>query len=92
MPAVLQFNKIAICDDIKRASNYLDIRGGFDGFCEYVDNLNASLGIPKTLTELGVKDPDIKRIVAGALVDPSTGGNPVAMTEENTTKLLLSCI
>ena len=92
MPAVLQFNKIAICDDIKRASNYLDIRGGFDGFCEYVDNLNASLGIPKTLTELGVKDPDTKRIVAGALVDPSTGGNPVAMTEENTTKLLLSCI
>jgi alcohol dehydrogenase class IV len=92
MPAVLQFNKIAICDDIKRASNYLDIRGGFDGFCEYVDNLNASLGIPKTLTELGVKDPDIKRIVAGALVDPSAGGNPVAMTEENTTKLLLSCI
>ena len=92
MPAVLQFNKIAICDDIKRAANYLDIRGGFDGFCEYVDNLNASLGIPKTLTELGVKDPDIKRIVAGALVDPSTGGNPVAMTEENTTKLLLSCI
>ena len=92
MPAVLQFNKIAICDDIKRAANYLDIRGGFDGFCEYVDNLNTSLGIPKTLTELGVKDPDIKRIVAGALVDPSTGGNPVAMTEENTTKLLLSCI
>lgn len=92
MPAVLQFNKIAICDDIKRAANYLDIRGGFDGFCEYVDNLNASLGIPKTLTELGVKDPDIKRIVAGALIDPSTGGNPVVMTEENTTKLLLSCI
>ena len=92
MPAVLQFNKIAICDDIKRASNYLDIRGGFDGFCEYVDNLNTSLGIPKTLTELGVKDPDIKRIVAGALIDPSTGGNPVVMTEENTTKLLLSCI
>ena len=51
-----------------------------------------SLGIPKTLTELGVKDPDIKRIVAGALIDPSTGGNPVVMTEENTTKLLLSCI
>lgn len=92
MPAVLQFNKIAICDDIKRAANYLDIRGGFDGFCEYVDNLNTSLGIPKTLTELGVKDPDIKRIVAGALIDPSTGGNPVVMTEENTTKLLLSCI
>jgi len=92
MPAVLQFNKIAICDDIKRAANYLDIRGGFDGFCEYVDNLNTSLGIPKTLTELGVKDPDIKRIVAGALIDPSTGGNPVVMTEENTTKILLSCI
>ena len=34
---------------------------------------------------------DIDRVVAGALSDPSTGGNPVEMTPENTRKLLLAC-
>ena len=92
MPAVLQFNKPKITGVIEQASNYLGIAGGFDGFCAYVDALNASLGIPKTLAGLGVTDPDIDRIVAGALNDPSTGGNPVEMTRENTTKLLLQIV
>ena len=92
MPAVLQFNKPAITDVITQAARYLDIEGGFDGFCAYVDDLNTSLGIPKTLTALGVENPDIDRIVAGALSDPSTGGNPVKMTAENTRKLLLACL
>ncbi len=92
MPAVLQFNKPKITGVIEQASNYLGIAGGFDGFCAYVDELNASLGIPKTLAGLGVTDPDIDRIVAGALNDPSTGGNPVEMTRENTTKLLLQIV
>ena len=92
MPAVLQFNKSAIADVIGGAANYLGISGGFDGFCAFVDELNASLSIPKTLTDLGVKDPDIDRIVSGALADPSTGGNPVEMTQENTKTLLLDCL
>jgi alcohol dehydrogenase class IV len=54
--------------------------------------LNASLGIPKNLTELGIQNVDVDRVVAGALIDPSTGGNPIKMTRENTTKLLLACI
>jgi len=92
MPAVLQFNKPAIFDILGDAANYLGIEGGFDGFCAFVDELNASLGIPKRLKELGVKDPDIDRIVAGALSDPSTGGNPIEMTKENTTRLLINCL
>jgi 4-hydroxybutyrate dehydrogenase len=91
MPVVLQFNKPAIKDVIEKAANYLEILGGFDGFCAYVDELNAKLGIPKSLTELGVKNLDVERVVAGALIDPSTGGNPIEMTKENTTKLLLAC-
>lgn len=92
MPAVLQFNRPAITDVITEAARYLDIAGGFDGFCAYVDELNATLGIPKTLSGLGIKDPDIDKIVSGALIDPSTGGNPVEMTSENTTKLLLEIV
>lgn len=92
MPAVLQFNKPAVKKKLTQAANYLGLQNGFDGFCTYVDELNTSLGIPKTLTELGVTDPDIDRIVAGALADPSVGGNPMEMTKDNTTKLLLACL
>ncbi|PRY75524.1 4-hydroxybutyrate dehydrogenase/hypothetical protein [Yoonia maritima] len=92
MPTVLQFNKPAIADRMAMAANYLGIKGGFDGFCSYVDDLNASLGIPKTLGGLGVENPDIDRIVSGALIDPSTGGNPVEMTAKNTKELLLKIV
>ena len=92
MPAVLQFNRSAVHIKMEQAANYLDISDGFDGFCRYVDELNRSLGIPKQLSGLGVVDADVDRLVAGALADPSRGGNPIEMTEENTTKLLLKIL
>ncbi len=87
LPAVLEFNAEAIWNRFDRAAAYLGIDGGFDGFRTFVDTLNERLGIPKTLTELGVRDPDIDRLVTDALRDPSTGGNPVEMTESNTRAL-----
>ena len=87
MPEVLKFNADAIRDRFDMAAAYLGVQGGFDGFRAFVDDLNDSLGIPKTLTALGVKDPDLDRLVADALRDPSTGGNPVEMTRENTKAL-----
>ena len=72
--------------------SYLSIDGGFDGFCEFVDQLNQSLAIPKTLTELGVENADIPTLVDAALRDPSVGGNPVEMTEANTTRLFESVL
>ena len=89
MPAVLRFNKPAIKDTLAEAANYLGISGGFDGFCKFVDELNDNLSIPKSLAGLGIENPDIDRIVSGALIDPSTGGNPIKMTEENTRKLIM---
>ena len=89
MPAVLKFNKPAIKDTLAEAANYLGISGGFDGFCKFVDELNDNLSIPKSLAGLGIENPDIDRIVSGALIDPSTGGNPIKMTEENTRKLII---
>ena len=90
MLAVLQFNKNAVNEKLASAANYLNIKGGFEGFCDFVDQLNASLGIPKSLTELGIKDMDINRVVDGAISDPSAGGNPTKLTRENTKELLLS--
>ena len=92
MPAVLRFNQPVIAERFSSAAAYLGIDGGFEGFCSFVDDLNASMEIPQTLTKLGVKNPDLDRLVKDALADPSTGGNPVEMTSENTRKLIERCL
>ena len=92
MPAVLRFNRPAIETRFDQAAAYLGIAGGYEGFCAFVDRLNAEMGIPRGLSGLGVTEPAVDRIVAGALKDPSTGGNPVEMTEENTRALLLEIL
>ena len=88
MPAVLQLNRPKIKDRFDQVAGYLGIDGGFEGFCAFVDDFNASLGIPDRLSGLGVVNPDIDRLVTGALKDPSCGGNPVELTEENLRGLL----
>ncbi len=88
MPAVLQFNKSAIQARFDQAAAYLGIQGGYDGFCQYVNELNHSMKIPQTLTELGVENPDLESLARSALNDPSVGGNPVAMDYDNTYQLL----
>jgi len=89
---VLRFNRPAIEDKIVRAAAYLGISGGFDGFHDFVGDLNAALGIPATLTALGVTDPPLDAMVQSALRDPSAGGNPVPLTAENTRALFEACL
>ena len=92
MAPVLKFNRAAIETRIDALAAYLGIAGGFDGFYDYVVELNASLGIPANLTELGVTDPDLDWLVASALKDPSVGGNPIEMNAENTRALFEACL
>lgn len=92
MQAVLRFNRAAIDERITQAAAYLGIQGGFDGFYAFVGALNAQLGIPANLTDLGVVDPDLDALTASALQDPSTGGNPIEMTPHNTRALLAACL
>ncbi|MBE9639911.1 iron-containing alcohol dehydrogenase [Salipiger mangrovisoli] len=83
MPAVLKFNADAIRERFDKAAGYLGIEGGFDGFCAFVDAFNDSLGVPKGLKALGVTEESIPELVKGAIKDPSCGGNPVELTEQN---------
>jgi 4-hydroxybutyrate dehydrogenase len=87
MPAVLKLNADAIRARFDAAAGYLGIEGGFDGFRAFVDRFNADLGIPRKLSNLGVKDPDMEKLIEGALSDPSCGGNPVTLTRDNVTRL-----
>jgi len=91
MPMVLQFNRCVIEETLGRAAAYLDIKGGFDGFYDYVLQLREMLAIPANLTEFGVPADEIDLLTTQALEDPSVGGNPLAMTFENTKALYLSC-
>ena len=83
MPAVLRLNAPAIEQRFDRAAAYLGIKGGFAGFQAFVQDFNDSLGIPRTLSEMGVGRDRIDELTAMALQDPSCGGNPVALTSDN---------
>lgn len=92
MQRVLEFNRSAVQDRLGMAADYLGIKGGFDGFHARVGELNRMLSIPENLTQLGIVNPDLDALTNSALADPSTGGNPVVMTTENTRALLEACL
>ena len=83
MPAVLRLNESKIRDRFDSVTGYLGIQNGFSGFKVFVEQFNASLNIPLRLSDLGVKNPDLGKLVKGALSDPSCGGNPVKLTSDN---------
>lgn len=92
MAEVLKFNRSAIEAKMADVSAYLGLTGGFDGMLAFVQELTATLGIPASLTDLGVVSPDIEHLAEMALRDPSVGGNPVEMTLENTKALIEKCL
>ncbi|WP_424830534.1 iron-containing alcohol dehydrogenase [Ruegeria sp.] len=92
MPTVLEFNAPAIADRFQSAAAYLDIEGGFDGFRAFVQQFNDSLGIPRKLSDLGVTEAAVPQLVQGAIIDPSCGGNPIELTEDNLAPLFKAAL
>ncbi|WP_135502820.1 iron-containing alcohol dehydrogenase [Roseovarius aestuariivivens] len=92
MPSVLALNAPAISKKFETVSDYLGIKGGFEGFCEFVQTLNDSLGIPRHLADLGVTEAAIPGLVQDALSDPSCNGNPVQLNPENLALLFRSAM
>lgn len=84
LPTVMKYNKeftdnkyreIAKALNIKDAESRSieDIR---DAACEAIDALSKKVGIPATISELGVKEADIAKIAEDAFHDVCTPGNP----------------
>jgi alcohol dehydrogenase class IV len=92
MPAVLALNAPEIRARFNLAAPYLGIEGGFEGFCDFVQGLNDSFAIPRTLGEMGVSADRLDDLVAMALEDPSCGGNPVTLTDTNLRSLFAACL
>ncbi|MDA8694599.1 iron-containing alcohol dehydrogenase [Alphaproteobacteria bacterium] len=92
MPFVLNYNRSVIEDKFVRLANFLDIKGGFDGIVQWVIDLKKEMEIPETLKDMGVQPGDEVKLAPLAQEDPSTGGNPLEMTEEKFQELILNCI
>jgi alcohol dehydrogenase class IV len=92
MKKVLNFNKDYIHDKIQKLSIYLDIKNGFNGFTDFVDDLCNDLNIPVCLKDIGVEENQIELIASMAIVDPTASGNPRELTFNNTLNLLKDCL
>jgi alcohol dehydrogenase class IV len=85
MPYVLTFNKDVIEHKIIKICDYLKLKDrSFDGFVNWVLDLRKKLNMPHKLSEvIDEKDFDLDRLSKMALADPSTGGNPKKLTEND---------
>ena len=92
MPFVLNYNRSSIEDKFVRLANFLDIKGGFDGIVQWVIDLKKEMEIPETLQDMGIQPGDEVKLAPLAQEDPSTGGNPLKMTEEKFQELITNCI
>ena len=85
MPYVLTFNKDVIENKIIKVCEYLEIEEkSFDGFLNWILDLRKKLNIPHKLSEV-IKEEDLEldQLSKMALNDPSTGGNPKKLTEND---------
>lgn len=84
LPTIMKYNKdftgekyreIAIALHVPNAAN-MELEEVRDAACTAIDNLSKEVGIPATISELGVKAEDLPKIAEDALRDVCTPGNP----------------
>jgi alcohol dehydrogenase class IV len=84
MPYVLEKNREAIEDKMIAVAKYLDLGDtSFNGFIKWILELRKELDIPHTLKELINDDTKFEELSKMALQDPSTGGNPISLTQKD---------
>jgi hypothetical protein len=75
LPAVLRFNRSHAAEKIAALERALEVPAGKD-LAQYIEQLNADIGMPPSLRAMGVSDEMIPRMVDGAMQDHSTATNP----------------
>jgi alcohol dehydrogenase class IV len=84
MPYVLMFNRAEIEDKLTALARYLELGyPSFDSVLEWILELRLRIGIPHTLSHIGVADEHIETLAPMAEIDPSAATNPVPLTKEN---------
>lgn len=75
LPAVLRFNRSHALAKIEALESAIGMRAGGD-LADFVERLNADLGLPASLAAMGVTPALASAMVEGAMKDHSTATNP----------------
>ncbi|WP_430607167.1 lactaldehyde reductase [Enterococcus sp. DIV2379] len=98
LPTIMKYNKDFTGEKYREIAIVLGIEGAEtmsledvrDAACQAIDQLSKDVGIPTTISELGVKEEDIPAIAKDALNDVCTPGNPRETTLEEIIELYRS--
>ncbi|MFB8530331.1 lactaldehyde reductase [Enterococcus casseliflavus] len=98
LPTIMKYNKDFTGEKYREIAIVLGIEGAEtmsledvrDAACQAIDQLSTDVGIPATISELGVKEEDIPSIAKDALNDVCTPGNPRDTTLEEIIELYRS--
>ncbi|MGI9392211.1 MAG: iron-containing alcohol dehydrogenase [Parvibaculales bacterium] len=82
LPYVLSYNRPAIEKAIMTLAAYLNISSGFQGFLQWVIELNHELQIPHQLSDMGISKESLPLMAKMANQDPSGTTNPRPMGEK----------
>ena len=81
MPYVLEFNRPSIEQKMTTLARFLGLgEANSDAVLRWILDLRAQIGIPHTLTLIGVPADSASRLAPMALIDPSSATNPVPLT------------
>ena len=88
MPYVLQYNRSAIEERMRRLAIYLELpHPGLDAVLEWILDLRHEIGIPNTLADLGVGTDRLDELSVMSEADPSTSGNPMKVDRDDMRKM-----
>jgi alcohol dehydrogenase class IV len=93
MPYVLVFNRRAIKDKMKRLAAYIGLRrASFPAVLDWILELRQTIGIPHSLSALGVTEAHATAFAKMAMADPSTPTNPVRLNARKFEQLYRNAI
>ena len=100
LPTVMEYNAEATGEKYRDIAKAMGVEGvdamtieeARKAAVAAVRKLSADIGIPATLTEVGVKEEDIDFLADSAMADPCTPGNPKKPTKEDVVALYKSML
>lgn len=93
MPYVLQANRSAVAIPASRLARYIGLgRADCDGLLAWVLALRKELGIPHSLSQLGIDGGEAERVGRMAVEDAAAAGNPIQFTVRQYGALFLAAV
>ena len=91
LPTIIRFNKDHVGDKYSRICRAMGIKESSD-LAEEIEKLNADIGLPAGLAEMGVSEEMIPDLVAHSMTDPSNVTTPRLPTQDEWHELFLNAM